>query len=83
MAAKAKSSAKSKKAEAPVKPMNPTSKKGRVCPDCKGTQFTEDSMRGELVCSKCGLVMQQDIIDTGQEWRAFDSEQMSIYATYQ
>lgn len=53
------------------------SQRGRVCPDCGGTRFTEDSTRGEIVCAKCGLVMQQDIIDTGQEWRAFDSEQMS------
>lgn len=52
-------------------------KRGKVCPDCGNTQFTEDSTRGELVCTKCGLVAQQDIIDTGQEWRAFDSEQMS------
>jgi len=37
----------------------------------------EDPSRGELVCSKCGLVLKEDIIDTGQEWRAFDSEQMS------
>ncbi|MBI4894461.1 MAG: transcription initiation factor IIB [Candidatus Aenigmarchaeota archaeon] len=59
------------------KEAKPVAKKGRICPDCKNTNFTEDSTRGELVCSKCGLVMQQDIIDTGQEWRAFDSEQMS------
>jgi transcription initiation factor TFIIB len=52
-------------------------KKKNVCPDCGSTQFTEDSTRGERVCAKCGLVMQQEMIDTGQEWRAFDSEQMS------
>ncbi len=52
-------------------------KRGRVCPDCGSTRFTEDATRGELVCAKCGLVMQQEMIDTGQEWRAFDSEQMS------
>ena len=54
-----------------------TKKYGRTCPECKGTNFIEDSSRGELVCSKCGLVLEQDIVDTGQEWRAFDSEQMS------
>jgi transcription initiation factor TFIIB len=39
--------------------------------------LVEDPTRGELVCAECGLVMQQELIDTGQEWRAFDSEQMS------
>ena len=52
-------------------------KRGNVCPECHSTQFIEDQSRGELYCAKCGYVLQQDIIDTGQEWRAFDSEQMS------
>jgi transcription initiation factor TFIIB len=37
----------------------------------------EDATHGEMYCTKCGFVMQQEMIDTGQEWRAFDSEQMS------
>jgi transcription initiation factor TFIIB len=52
-------------------------KYGQKCPDCGSTSFIEDPSRGELVCSKCGLVMQEEMIDTGQEWRAFDTEQMS------
>ncbi|MBI2542662.1 MAG: transcription initiation factor IIB [Candidatus Aenigmarchaeota archaeon] len=52
-------------------------KSGRACPECKNTSFIEDPTRGELVCSKCGLVMEEEMIDTGQEWRAFDTEQMS------
>lgn len=48
-----------------------------MCPECGGVRFIEDQSRGELYCAKCGYVMQQNIIDTGQEWRAFDSEQMS------
>ncbi len=55
----------------------PVAKRGNVCPECGSTQFVEDAMRGELVCAKCGLVQKENIIDTGQEWRAFDSEQMS------
>jgi transcription initiation factor TFIIB len=51
--------------------------KGRICPECGGTNFIEDQSHGELYCSKCGFVMKEEIIDTGQEWRAFDSEQMS------
>ena len=48
----------------------------RTCPECGGRSFMEDQTRGELVCTHCGLVLKEDIIDTGQEWRAFDSEQM-------
>lgn len=53
------------------------SKYGRKCPECGSLNFVEDPTRGELVCSKCGLVMEEEMIDTGQEWRAFDTEQMS------
>ena len=53
------------------------SKYGRKCPECGSYNFIEDTTRGELVCSKCGLVMEEEMIDTGQEWRAFDTEQMS------
>lgn len=49
----------------------------RKCPECGGTHFIEDKSRGELICALCGLVLKEDIIDSGQEWRAFDSEQMS------
>jgi transcription initiation factor TFIIB len=59
-----------KKIAKPTKQMN-------RCEECGSTSFIEDPSRGELICSKCGLVLKQDIIDTGQEWRAFDSEQMS------
>ena len=52
-------------------------RKSQVCPECGGFQFVEDPSRGELVCTKCGLVLKEDMIDTSQEWRAFDSEQMS------
>jgi len=59
-----------KKAAKPTKQMS-------RCEECGSTAFIEDPSRGELICSKCGLVLKQNIIDTGQEWRAFDSEQMS------
>jgi transcription initiation factor TFIIB len=52
-------------------------KQMQKCPDCASNEFIEDATRGELVCAKCGLVIKEEMIDTGQEWRAFDSEQMS------
>ncbi|MBI2546823.1 MAG: transcription initiation factor IIB [Candidatus Aenigmarchaeota archaeon] len=61
----------------PKGPAPTQSKYGKKCPECSSTNFIEDSTRGELVCAKCGLVMEEEMIDTGQEWRAFDTEQMS------
>jgi transcription initiation factor TFIIB len=52
-------------------------KQMQKCPDCKSNEFIEDATRGEVVCVKCGLVLKEEMIDTGQEWRAFDTEQMS------
>jgi transcription initiation factor TFIIB len=45
------------------------------CPECGSTQLTKDYSRAELVCNNCGLVLDEDFIDHGPEWRAFDSEQ--------
>ena len=45
------------------------------CPECGSTHLTRDYARGELVCEDCGLVIDEDFIDHGPEWRAFDSEQ--------
>ncbi len=45
------------------------------CPKCGSTHLTKDYSRAELVCETCGLVLDDDIIDHGPEWRAFDNEQ--------
>ena len=45
------------------------------CPKCGNKHLTKDYSRAELVCEDCGLVIDQDFIDHGPEWRAFDSEQ--------
>jgi len=57
--------------------MRIVTKKMRECPECGGNQFLEDNLRGELRCAKCGLVVKESMIDSGQEWRAFDSDQIS------
>ncbi len=46
-----------------------------VCPECNGTRLIRDSYRGEIVCADCGLVIDEEIIDYGPEWRAFDKEE--------
>jgi len=46
-----------------------------VCPECGGRQLVHDYERAELVCQNCGLVIDEDFIDRGPEWRAFDHDQ--------
>ncbi|WP_135822672.1 transcription initiation factor IIB [Halostella litorea] len=43
-----------------------------VCPECSGS-VRADTERGETVCEDCGLVVEEDEIDHGPEWRAFDA----------
>ncbi len=50
-------------------------KKKLVCPECGSTDFYHDPKTGELICAHCGYVMEDNMIDTTQDWRAFDSEQ--------
>ncbi len=45
------------------------------CPECKSNKIIRDSGTGEIICQKCGLVIGEDAIDTGKEWRSFDSDQ--------
>ncbi|QWC20335.1 transcription initiation factor IIB [Halorubrum sp. 2020YC2] len=44
------------------------------CPECGG-QLATDTEHGETVCVDCGLVVEEDEIDRGPEWRAFDSKE--------
>jgi len=45
------------------------------CPECGSKNLSKDYSRAELICKNCGLVIDEEIIDHGPEWRAFDSEQ--------
>lgn len=46
-----------------------------VCPEC-GSEITFDHDKYEHICVRCGLVVQEVMIDQGPEWRAFDHDQM-------
>jgi len=51
-------------------------KKGKLrCPVCGASDFFYDRARGEVICRKCGSVMEERLIDFSQEWREFDFEQ--------
>ena len=41
-----------------------------VCPECGGGTI-HDSEHGETRCKQCGLVLTQEAIDHGPEWRSF------------
>jgi transcription initiation factor TFIIB len=45
-----------------------------VCPECGG-KLASDTEHGETVCEECGLVVEEDEIDPGPEWRAFDAKE--------
>ncbi|WP_323191777.1 transcription initiation factor IIB [Halostella sp. PRR32] len=44
----------------------------QVCPECSGDLVTEGS---ETICAECGLVVEEDNVDRGPEWRAFDAKE--------
>ncbi|MFP4590228.1 MAG: transcription initiation factor IIB [Halobacteriales archaeon] len=46
------------------------------CPECGG-QLVTDETRGETVCEDCGLVVEEDSIDPGPEWRSFNADDRS------
>jgi transcription initiation factor TFIIB len=46
-----------------------------TCPECGSIITVFDQNRGEIICSTCGTVISDKLIDKGPEWRAFDSDQ--------
>jgi len=47
-----------------------------TCPECSSHDLIEDYERGEIVCGHCGLVIRENVMDIGPEWRAFTKEEM-------
>ena len=45
------------------------------CPVCQGTDFEHDSRKAEIICRRCGCVLEEAIIDQGPEWRVYGHEQ--------
>jgi transcription initiation factor TFIIB len=44
------------------------------CPECSGRLVVDDE-HGETICQDCGLVVEEDSVDRGPEWRAFDAKE--------
>jgi transcription initiation factor TFIIB len=48
------------------------------CPECGSENLVNSADQSELVCDECGLVVEEDHVDRGPEWRAFNhSERQS------
>lgn len=58
---------------APVPGSNPG--KIHVCPECGSLSLIEDYDQGETICQDCGLVLSQNTMSRGPEWRAFTKEE--------
>ncbi|MFC7007039.1 transcription initiation factor IIB [Halalkalicoccus salilacus] len=50
----------------------------QACPECASSDLIKSTDQGELVCEDCGLIVEEENIDRGPEWRAFNhSERQS------
>jgi len=45
------------------------------CPECGSDNLIHDYDTGETVCGSCGLVVREQMMDKGPEWRAFTQEE--------
>ena len=46
----------------------------KKCPECSGINLFWNRDKGEVICKDCGLVIEDKMVDFGQDWREFDSE---------
>jgi transcription initiation factor TFIIB len=44
------------------------------CPECEGN-LVKDDTKGEIVCENCGIVIDEDLIEEGPEWRSFNYDE--------
>ncbi|NCN98759.1 hypothetical protein COU62_02145 [Candidatus Pacearchaeota archaeon CG10_big_fil_rev_8_21_14_0_10_35_219] len=39
----------------------------KSCPECESIDLTYDDQKGEIICNDCGLIVEDKMVDTGQE----------------
>jgi transcription initiation factor TFIIB len=44
----------------------------KKCPECGSVNLYYDKERGEIICKDCGFVIDDRMVDFGQEWREFE-----------
>jgi len=37
------------------------------CPECSSVHLTYDDQKGEIICNECGLIVEDKMVDTGQD----------------
>ena len=37
------------------------------CPECQSVDLTYDDHKGEIICNECGLIIEEKMVDTGQD----------------
>jgi transcription initiation factor TFIIB len=45
------------------------------CPECASKNLIHDYDSGETICGDCGLVLYEQMLDKGPEWRAFTQQE--------
>ena len=45
------------------------------CPECASKNLIHDYDTGETICGDCGLVLYEQMLDKGPEWRAFTQQE--------
>jgi transcription initiation factor TFIIB len=46
----------------------------KKCPECGGINLFLNREKGEIICKDCGLVIEDKMVDFGQDWREFESD---------
>jgi len=46
----------------------------KKCPECNGINLSFNKDKGEVICKDCGLVIEEKMVEFGQEWRDFDAD---------
>lgn len=56
---------------------DPMGRPGSYCknPACRSSNIVHDWESGDLVCSDCGWVQQERVVDPGKEWRPSDEDE--------
>lgn len=49
-----------------------------VCYAHPDSPLIEDYRAGDMICSECGLVVGDRVIDVGSEWRTFSNEKSGV-----
>jgi transcription initiation factor TFIIB len=45
------------------------------CPECASINLVHDYDTGETICGDCGLILYEQMLDKGPEWRAFTQQE--------